>query len=179
MRYLSEFFWRHSWDVGTLFRNNFEFLVCQSLSWLTSLLKLDKGISPVLNEIFFLNFLKTFLRCWCWFKIILTSLYVCQSGSLVLPYWNPTNLRISPALDEISFWIFMDKFLVCVWTDLKLICISDSLFIYFTIGHFLGSTSESFGVTICLSEGDIFRSVSLSVCVPSTNLTSSAKFIKA
>ena len=28
MRYLSEFFWRHFWDVGTLFPNNFEFLVC-------------------------------------------------------------------------------------------------------------------------------------------------------
>ena len=31
MRYLSEIFWRHSWDVGTLFPNNSEFLVCLSV----------------------------------------------------------------------------------------------------------------------------------------------------
>ena len=31
IRYISEFFWRHSWDVGTLFPNNFEFLVCLSV----------------------------------------------------------------------------------------------------------------------------------------------------
>ena len=43
MSYLSENFWRHSLDVGTLFPNNSEFLyVCQSVSWLTLLLKLDK-----------------------------------------------------------------------------------------------------------------------------------------
>ena len=31
MRYLSEIFWRHSWDAGTLFPNNSEFLVCLSV----------------------------------------------------------------------------------------------------------------------------------------------------
>ena len=31
MIYLSEFFWRHSWDVGTLFPNNSELLVCRSV----------------------------------------------------------------------------------------------------------------------------------------------------
>ena len=31
MSYLSEFFWRHSWDVCTLVPNNSEFLVCLSV----------------------------------------------------------------------------------------------------------------------------------------------------
>ena len=43
MRYLSKIFWRYSWDVLTLGPNIFNFLyVCQSVSWLTLLLKLDK-----------------------------------------------------------------------------------------------------------------------------------------
>ena len=43
MRYFFETFWRHSLDVCTPFPNNCNFLhVCQSVSWLTSLLKLDK-----------------------------------------------------------------------------------------------------------------------------------------
>ena len=37
---------------------------CQSVCLLTSLPKLDKGISPVLDEISFWNFFETFLRCW-------------------------------------------------------------------------------------------------------------------
>merc|ERR1712239_93530 len=32
MRYLSENFWRHSWDVNTLVPNNSKFLVCLSVS---------------------------------------------------------------------------------------------------------------------------------------------------
>ena len=44
MRYLSETFWRQSWDLGTLDPNNYDFLyVCQSVSWLI-------GIYPVLDE---------------------------------------------------------------------------------------------------------------------------------
>ena len=35
IRYLSEIFWRHSWDVGTLVPNHSEFLVCLSVSQLT------------------------------------------------------------------------------------------------------------------------------------------------
>ena len=31
MRYLSEIFWRHSWDVCTLFKNNYKFLVFLSV----------------------------------------------------------------------------------------------------------------------------------------------------
>ena len=31
MRYLSEIFWRHSWDAGTLFPKNSKFLVCLSV----------------------------------------------------------------------------------------------------------------------------------------------------
>ena len=41
MRYLSENFLRHFWDVCTLVPNNLNFLyVCRSVSWLSSLLKL-------------------------------------------------------------------------------------------------------------------------------------------
>ena len=33
-----------------------------------------------------------------------------------LPYWNYTNIGISPVLDEISFWNFLETFLVCWYT---------------------------------------------------------------
>ena len=111
MRYLSEIFLRHYWDVSTLVPNTLNFLcvsqsvsfteirqiqgyiqfwmiylsdfldiprilihqfqrilnfvyVCQSVCLLTSLLKLYKGISPDMDEIFLWNFLKAFLRYW-------------------------------------------------------------------------------------------------------------------
>ena len=51
--------------------------VCQSVCLLTSLPKLDKGISPDLDETSFWNFLKTFLRHWHWYQIILNFLHVC------------------------------------------------------------------------------------------------------
>ena len=43
MRYIFNFFWRHSLDICTLIQNNYEFLVCLSVCQIvTSLLKLDK-----------------------------------------------------------------------------------------------------------------------------------------
>ena len=134
MRYLSEIFWRHSWDVRTLFPNESEFhvclsvclfayfltkirqrhisgsgwdiclkffgdipeifvqffqittnflYVCQSIIWLTSLLKLDKyrDISSSRWNIclkFFGDIPRLFLD---YFQIILNFLYVCQSVS--------------------------------------------------------------------------------------------------
>ena len=84
IRYLSEIFWRHSWDVCTLVSNNSEFLyVCQSVCWLTLLLKFDKyrDISSSVRAIF-LKFSGhipgMFLHL---FQIILNFLYVCQSVS--------------------------------------------------------------------------------------------------
>ena len=40
MRNLSEIFWIHSWDVGTLFPNNLEFNVCLSVLFAYFLTKL-------------------------------------------------------------------------------------------------------------------------------------------
>ena len=121
------------------------------------------GISPVPDEIFFWNFLETFIGCfytsskWFWISCMSVSLfayflttiipsYISSSGleifldfletflrywypeffvclvSLVvgiLPWWNQTNLGILPALDEISYWIFMDTFLGCWYTCSK------------------------------------------------------------
>ena len=43
MKYLSETFWRYSWDVGTLVKIILNFIyVCQYVCLLTSLLKFDK-----------------------------------------------------------------------------------------------------------------------------------------
>ena len=38
--------------------------VCQSVCLLTSLPKLDRGISPVLDGVYFWNFLEAFPICW-------------------------------------------------------------------------------------------------------------------
>ena len=80
--------------------------VCQSISLLTSLLKLD-----IYRDIFcsgwdiFLIFLDTFLGC---FYSISKYLWIsCLSVSLsvgLLPYWNQAKTGISLVLDEISFW---------------------------------------------------------------------------
>ena len=82
MRYLSEIFWRHSWGVYTLVPNTYTFLyVCQSISWLTYLLKWGqyRNISCPGWDIF----LKFFGDIpWMFlhnFSIIKNCLYVCQS----------------------------------------------------------------------------------------------------
>ena len=85
------FFWRHSWDVGTLIPNNFEILVCLSVGYLAYFLTeiTQIKITPVLDEIFFWNFLETFLGFWYnrskyfWFSSMSVSLLVG-----LLPYWN-------------------------------------------------------------------------------------------
>ena len=37
----------------------------------------------------------------------------------LLPYWNLTNVGISPILEEISFWNFLETFLGCWYTGSK------------------------------------------------------------
>ena len=166
IRYLSEIFCRHSWDVLTIFPNTFNFLyVSQYVCWLTFSLKLGqyRYISCTGWDIF----LKIFGRFpginLQLFQIILNFVYVCQSISWLtfllkldkkgylqflirylsenfwthswdvntlvpndskkirvslslltglLPYWNSTNEGISPVPDEISFWNFLKTFLV-------------------------------------------------------------------
>ena len=119
MRYISHFSWRYSWDVSTLTRNDSEFHVCLSIClfayFLTKIRQRD--ISGSGWDIFLEFFGGIPDMLVHWFQIILIF---CMSVSLVvgiLPYWNPTNLGISPALDEISFWIFMDTFLGCFYTS--------------------------------------------------------------
>ena len=60
--YLSQIFWRHSRELCTLNLNNFRFLVCLSV-WLLPHFFTENRLSvifPVLDELFFSNFLETF-----------------------------------------------------------------------------------------------------------------------
>merc|ERR1712082_79327 len=79
---LNETFWRHYLGVCTLFQIDLTFLyVCQSVSWLTSLVKLDKcrDISSSGSDIF-LKFYGGIPRMLVHlFQIIMNFLYVCQS----------------------------------------------------------------------------------------------------
>ena len=80
MSYHSENFWRHSQDDFTPFPNNSIFFkVCQSVNWLTSLLKLDKcrDISCSGWAIFG-DIPRMFSHI---LKIIVNFLYVCHSIS--------------------------------------------------------------------------------------------------
>ena len=66
---------------------NMNFLyVSQSVCLLTSLPNLDKGISPVLDDISFWNFLESFLRCCYTSQIILIFMFVCQSFSCLTSF---------------------------------------------------------------------------------------------
>ena len=50
----------------------------------------------------------------------------------LLPYWNYTNIGISPVLEEISFWNFLETFPGYIWTMSKLcwfFCMSVSLLV--------------------------------------------------
>ena len=75
------------------------------------------GITPVLDDIFFWNFLDTFFGLWYtsskyfWFSCMFVNLLVG-----LLPYRNKTNIGISPVFDELSFWNFLDTFLRCLYT---------------------------------------------------------------
>ena len=81
LRYISEFFWRLSWNVCILDPNISEcFYVCQSVSWLTSLLKLGlygynsiSGWDIILKMV--MDISGMFVQK---IKIILKFLYVCQ-----------------------------------------------------------------------------------------------------
>ena len=101
-RYISETFWRRSLDVGTLVPNNSEFFyVCQSVIWLTLLLKLDKyrDISSSVWDIFlkiFGGIPGMFLQL---YQIILKFLYVCQSV-----IWLTSLMKLHK-LRNLQFWM--------------------------------------------------------------------------
>ena len=85
--------------------------VCSLLDWNYT----NIGISLVLDEISFWNFLETFLGC----LYTLSKLFriSCMSFSLLvglLPYWYETNKGISPVLIDISVWHFWDMSLMLV-----------------------------------------------------------------
>ena len=65
MSQLSQIFWIYSWDVCTLVPNNFRFLVPLSVFSLPHFLTENRlsVITPVLHELYFSNFLETFLGC--------------------------------------------------------------------------------------------------------------------
>ena len=123
-------FWiylRHSRDVSTWVPNNFELLVCLSVFLFGSLSYWNKttiGISLVL-EISFWIVLEAFLERfhnevkYFWISCISVSLLVS-----LLPYWYYINIDISPILDEIFFWNFMEKIPGYFWTSFKFFCIS-------------------------------------------------------
>ena len=80
-RYLPEIFWDISWMFAHYFKiiTNFLF-VCQSVSWLTSLLKLDQNrdISCPGWDVF-LKIWDIYGMFWHYFQINSNCLYVCQS----------------------------------------------------------------------------------------------------
>ena len=94
MRYLSEIFWRHSWDVPTLVPKNSKFLVCLSvcsLSHFLTKIRLSLDISSSRWAIFFKfsgDIPWMFLHLFKKFQIS------CMSVSLFiasLPYWYYVN----------------------------------------------------------------------------------------
>ena len=100
-------------DIPEMLLHNFQIIMnflcaCQSVSWLTSLLKSDnyKDISSSGWDIV-LIFLETFLGYfWTVSKSFVISL---MSVSLIIglfTHWNKANIGILSALDEISFWFF-------------------------------------------------------------------------
>ena len=83
-------FWRHSYDVGTLFLDNSEFHVCLTVYFFAYFLTKirQRYISRSgwdIYQNFFEDIPETLVH---WFQIILIFLYVCQSGS-----WQSSLLK--------------------------------------------------------------------------------------
>ena len=112
MRYFSGNFWRHSLDILTPFFNNYKLFVwCQSVSWLTSLLKLDKyrDISCSGWDIFIKFFWDIPFMFVHYFQIITNFLFVCQSYSLLISLLKLDQYRdISRPGWDIFLKIFWD-----------------------------------------------------------------------
>ena len=112
MRYLKEFFERHSWEVYTLLPNNKIFLyVCQSISSHTYMLKLgqyrDISCSRWYNiQNFFLDIPHIFLH---YFQINTNCLYVCQSVRWLTSLLKLDKCRGIPCSEwDISLKFFWD-----------------------------------------------------------------------
>ena len=80
--YLLSIFWTHSWEVCLLILNIFSFLVCLSVCPLPHFFTENRlaVITQVLDELFFSNFMETFLGClYTNFRFFHIFLYICQS----------------------------------------------------------------------------------------------------
>jgi len=129
MRYLSDFFWRYSWDVGTLATNDSEFHVCLSVCLFAYFLTKirQRHISGSGWDIFLKFFGDIPEMLVHWFQIILIF---CMSISLVvgiLPY-KYRNISCSGPDVNLIFW---EISLGCWYTSYKLFrisCMSASLF---------------------------------------------------
>ena len=133
MRYLSEMFW----SIPGMFLHDFQIVtnflyVCQSVSWLTSLLKLYKyrDNSSYRWDIFlkFFGYIPGMLAHQ--FRINLNFLYVWQSLSWLTSLLIQAKIEISPVLDEISFWNLLEILLGYLYTYSKYIwnsCMNGSL----------------------------------------------------
>ena len=101
--------------------------VCRSVSWLTSLLKLNKSrdISSSGWDIFLKFFGDIPGMLVHYFQIILNLMFVCQSVCL-LTSLPKLDKGISPDLDETSFWNFLKTFLI-LWhngSNNNFVCLS-------------------------------------------------------
>ena len=120
IRYLTEIFQRHSWDVGTLVQNNSEFFVCLSLCFLAHFFPEITQILDIswsgwyIFLIFKIHSFDVHL-----FKLFLSFLYVCQSVS-----WLTLLLKLDKYRDISSsgwdiFRKFVWAFLECMYTRSK------------------------------------------------------------
>ena len=102
-------------DIPRIFLHYFQissyfWLVCQSVSWLTSVQKLGQYRDISCSGWYI--FLKLFGDIPGMFVLhfqVNSNSFMCISlffGSF--PYWNKTNIWISPVLQEISFWNFLE-----------------------------------------------------------------------
>ena len=99
MRYLSDFFWRYSWDIGTLATNDSEFHVCLSVCLFAYFLtKIRQGDMSISGWDIFLKLFgdvpEMLVHC---FKIVLIFLYVCLSGS-----WHSSLMKSNKFMDIFS-----------------------------------------------------------------------------
>ena len=106
MLYLSEIFWRHSWDGCTLVPNNSEFLVCLSVSQLAYFLTDIRQIQGYLQ--FCMIYLSEFFWRHSWDVCTLvpnnSEILVCLSVCYLAYFLTEiTQIQITPVLDEISF----------------------------------------------------------------------------
>ena len=106
------FFWRYYWDVGTIATNNSEFHVCLSLCLFAYFLtKITQKYIYRSGGHIFLKFFEDIPETLVHGFQKIQIFFVCVSLFFgILPEWNPYNLEISPALDDISFWMFIHLF---------------------------------------------------------------------